>query len=142
MLTLTDCFALTELTPEEIDAIAEHEHVPEIVAVELGDYLVHTVDGQKRIKRMIEDDIAAAQERGDLRVGPGVDHGARRRRGCLAVEDDPENMPERARRVDDERFPVRHRGLRTCGFHERVAFVAIAVGERGDSRGSAQVVRR
>ncbi len=67
MLTLTDCFALTELTPEEIDAIAEHEHVPEIVAVELGDYLVHTVDGQKRIKRMIEDDIAAAQERGDYK---------------------------------------------------------------------------
>lgn len=67
MLTLEDCLALCELTREEIDAIAEHEHIPETVAMELGDYLVHTADGQKRIRRMIEDDIAEAQERGDFR---------------------------------------------------------------------------
>jgi hypothetical protein len=67
MLTITDCFALCELTQDEISAIAEHEHVPEIVAVELAEYLVHTPDGQKRIKRMIEDDIQAAQHRGDYR---------------------------------------------------------------------------
>jgi hypothetical protein len=67
MLTIDDCFALCELTQEEIDAIAEHEHVPEIVALELGDYLVHTIDGQKRIRSMIEEDIAAAQARRDFR---------------------------------------------------------------------------
>lgn len=67
MLTLDDCYALCELTKAEIDAIAEHEHVPAVVALELGEYLVHTADGQKRIKRMIEDDIAAAQQRGDYR---------------------------------------------------------------------------
>ncbi|MCA8927974.1 MAG: hypothetical protein KDC18_07870 [Alphaproteobacteria bacterium] len=67
MLTLEDCLALCELTREEIDAIAEHEHLPETLAMEMGEYLVHTVDGQKRIRRMIEDDIAEAQSRGDHR---------------------------------------------------------------------------
>jgi len=67
MLTLEDCLALCDLTREEIDAIAEHEHIPETVAMELGDYLTHTEDGQKRIRRMIEDDIADAQTRGDFR---------------------------------------------------------------------------
>ncbi len=67
MLTLEDCLALCDLTREEIDAIAEHEHIPETVAMELGDYLTHTADGQKRIRLMIEDDIAEAQARGDFR---------------------------------------------------------------------------
>jgi hypothetical protein len=65
MLTIQDCIELSDLTEEEILAIAEHEHVPEMIAVELGCYLVHTPEGEKRIKRMIADDIAAARSRGD-----------------------------------------------------------------------------
>ncbi|NBB83698.1 MAG: hypothetical protein GVY28_09865 [Alphaproteobacteria bacterium] len=65
MLTIEDCIALSELTREEIDAIAEHEHVPEMVAAELGAYLVETRQGEKRISRMIRDDIAHAKARGD-----------------------------------------------------------------------------
>jgi hypothetical protein len=65
MLTLEDCIALSELTKEEIDAIAEHEHLPEIVATELGAYLIHLPGGEQAIKAMIRDDIAAAQARGD-----------------------------------------------------------------------------
>ena len=42
MLTLEDCIELSDLSEEEILAIAEHEHIPEMVAVELGAYLVHT----------------------------------------------------------------------------------------------------
>jgi hypothetical protein len=64
---LEDCLALCDLTREEIAAIAEHEHLPETVAMELGDYLPHTADGQKHIRRMIEDDIADAQARSDFR---------------------------------------------------------------------------
>lgn len=67
MLTLQDCIELSDLTEEEILAIAEHEHLPEMVAVELGCYLVHTPDGEKRIRCMIIDDIAAARERGDFK---------------------------------------------------------------------------
>jgi hypothetical protein len=36
MLTLEDRIALSDLTHEEIDAIAEHEHLPETIAAELG----------------------------------------------------------------------------------------------------------
>lgn len=65
MLTFEDCLALAELTEEEIDAIAEHEHLPAIVAAELGNYLVHDAKGVPAIRRMILDDIGAAQARGD-----------------------------------------------------------------------------
>ena len=65
MLTLEDCIALCELSEEEVLAIAEHEHIPEIAAVELGNYLVHTPEGERCIKVMIREDIAAAAARGD-----------------------------------------------------------------------------
>ena len=61
MLTIEDCIGLSELTEEEIIAIAEHEHIPEMVAVELGNYLVETSSGEKRIKAMIVDDIDQAR---------------------------------------------------------------------------------
>ena len=67
MLTFEDCIALSELTDEEIAAIAEHEHLPMIVAAELGNYLIHCADGVPRIKRIIADDIVAADRRGDHR---------------------------------------------------------------------------
>jgi hypothetical protein len=66
MLTLGDCIALSDLTREEIDAIAEHQHLPEMVAAELGCYLMHRAEGRRAIDAMIREDIAAAQARGDL----------------------------------------------------------------------------
>lgn len=65
MLTFEDCMALAELTEDEIAAIAEHEHLPAIVAAELGNYLVHDADGVPAIRRMILEDIEAARQRGD-----------------------------------------------------------------------------
>ncbi len=65
MLTIEDCIELSELTEDEILAIAEHEHIPEMVAIEMGAYLVHTPDGERRIKRMIVEDLQAARDRGD-----------------------------------------------------------------------------
>jgi hypothetical protein len=67
MLTLQDCVALSELTRKEIDAIAEHEHLPAVLAAELGNYLLHCARGSECIREMIRDDIKAAQERGDHR---------------------------------------------------------------------------
>ena len=67
MLTIQDCIELSELTEEEILAIAEHEHIPEMAAVELGNYLVHTPEGERRIKAMIADDIESARAEGDFR---------------------------------------------------------------------------
>lgn len=66
MLTFEDCLGLSELTEDEILAIAEHEHIPELAALEMGNYLIHTASGEKRLKRIILDDIAAARKSGDL----------------------------------------------------------------------------
>jgi hypothetical protein len=65
MLTLEDCLALCDLTEDEILAIAEHERIPEMAAVELGNYLVHCPDGDLCIKSMIKDDIASALAAGN-----------------------------------------------------------------------------
>lgn len=65
MLTFEDCLGLCDLTEEEVDAIAEHEHVPEMVAMELGNYLVHTEKGVPQISRIIVEDIELAESRGD-----------------------------------------------------------------------------
>jgi hypothetical protein len=65
MLSLEDCLALSELTEDEVLAIAQHEHIPEIAAAELGHYLVHTPDGEMRIKTIIRDDLAEARSCGD-----------------------------------------------------------------------------
>lgn len=67
MLTVEDCIGLCDLTRDEIAAIAEHEHVPEIVAAEMGAYLVTLPDGERRLKRMILDDIAESEARGDFK---------------------------------------------------------------------------
>lgn len=67
MLTIQDCIEFSELTEDELLAIAEHEHLPEMLAAEMGNYLVHTPQGEKRIKRMIVEDIAAARDHGNLK---------------------------------------------------------------------------
>ena len=65
MLTLRDCIDLCDLTEEEILAIAEHEHIPEIIAMEYGQYLIERPDGEPAIKAIIRDDIRHAEERGE-----------------------------------------------------------------------------
>jgi hypothetical protein len=64
-LTTQDCFDMCELTDAEIHAIAQHENLSEVVAAELGNYLVHTPTGGRQIKRMILDDIRDADTTGN-----------------------------------------------------------------------------
>jgi hypothetical protein len=65
MITLEDCVALCGLTEEEVLAIAEHEHMPEIAAAALAAYLAYQEHGTENIRDMIVDDIRAAQARND-----------------------------------------------------------------------------
>jgi hypothetical protein len=65
MLSLEDCLALCELSEDEVLAIAQHEHIPEMAAVQLGNYLVHTSEGEMRIKSIIRDDLDEARATGD-----------------------------------------------------------------------------
>lgn len=63
MITIQDCIAMSGLSEPEILAIAEHEHLPEIVAAELGNFLLDSSEGQE-IETWIRDDITVAQRRG------------------------------------------------------------------------------
>jgi hypothetical protein len=65
MLRLEDCIGLCGLTEEEVRAVADHEHLTDMAAAELGSYLLSSPDGELRIKAMIRDDIAEAERRGD-----------------------------------------------------------------------------
>ena len=65
MIRLEDCIELCGLTEDEVLAIAQHEHLPEIVAAELGNYLVSSPEGELCVKSMIREDIAQAASAGD-----------------------------------------------------------------------------
>ena len=92
MLTFKDCLDYAELTEEEILAIAEHEHMTEIAALELSEYLVQRPDGPLLIKRMILDDIEDAKKDKDrareLRLKAALKH---------FVDTHPENVGRRGR---------------------------------------------
>lgn len=60
MISYEDCAAMCGLDLEEIEAIAEHEHVPEVAAAALGSYLLHKAGGEVEIRRMLVEDIRAA----------------------------------------------------------------------------------
>ncbi len=66
MLTLKDCLELSELSQDEVNVIAEHEHIPEIVACELGSELLHSNDGVSQIKAYMLDCVEHARRAGDL----------------------------------------------------------------------------
>lgn len=64
MLTYYDCVGLSDLEECEVEAIAQHESVPEMVAVELGCCLVNDPDGIKQIAQIIREDMEEAYLRG------------------------------------------------------------------------------
>ncbi len=65
MISLDDIIGMCDLDEDEIEAIAEHEHIPEVAAAALGDYLMHQARGVERVHAMIVDDIRAAMSRSD-----------------------------------------------------------------------------
>ncbi len=65
MISIDDIIGMTDLTRAEVDAIAEHEHVPEVAAAALASYLMHAPHGPAKIREMITDDIRKALWRED-----------------------------------------------------------------------------
>jgi hypothetical protein len=65
MISIKDCIAMCGLTEQEVMAIAEHEHVPEIAAAAMGRYLLKKPDGAEQIRDIIREDIHEALNRGD-----------------------------------------------------------------------------
>lgn len=64
MISREDCIALSGLDRKQVAAIAEHEHLPEVAATALASYLLNKSGGEKKITRMIIDDLRAAVAEG------------------------------------------------------------------------------
>lgn len=64
MLTYEECLDMCDLTSDEVDAIAEHEHVDPMIALAFGQYMI-THQGEQKIKRIILDDIEKARRDGN-----------------------------------------------------------------------------
>ena len=60
MISMKNWIDVSGLTEKEVMAIAEHEHVPEMVAAAMARYLLKKPDGAEQIRDMIRDDIHAA----------------------------------------------------------------------------------
>lgn len=66
MLSLTDFIGCSNLYECEVEAIAEHEHVPLPVAVVIGEYLLADARGVCLLHQMVAEDIQQALDEGDL----------------------------------------------------------------------------
>lgn len=73
MLTLEECFEFCDLTQEEVHEIAEHEHLPEIVAAELGHTLLKTPRGIYVIRGYLLENLEKAASNGNLRKARYID---------------------------------------------------------------------
>jgi len=61
VITLEDCIGLCGLDQDQIDAIAEHEHLPEVAAAALAAWMMEKKPtGAREIRDMMRDDIHAA----------------------------------------------------------------------------------
>lgn len=67
VITLEDCIALCGLSKAEVLAIAEHEHIPEVVAAGMAESLLHQRHGAEIVRHMIVEGIQSANARGDTR---------------------------------------------------------------------------
>jgi hypothetical protein len=67
MISLEDCIAFSGLNEDEVAAIGEHEHIPQIAACGLADYLLKQPHGGEAIRRMIVDDIQQALSAGRIK---------------------------------------------------------------------------
>lgn len=64
MLSLQDMIDYCDLDTGEIEAIAEHEHIPVAVAAELSEVLLCSPEGVCRLHSMIIENMAHALETG------------------------------------------------------------------------------
>ena len=92
MISVEDCIAMCGLNADEVAAIAEHEHIADIAAAALANYLLQNPGGPERIRQMIVDDIRAAldQDRIDhaselfMALRHFLEHHPEARQGCVA----------------------------------------------------------
>ena len=67
MLTLEECLGFSGLSEQEVRAIAEHEHLPEVLAAAFGHALLKSPNGADTIRGYLLQNLEKAASRGDLR---------------------------------------------------------------------------
>jgi hypothetical protein len=60
MITPEEIINMTDLTADEVAAIAEHEHTTGVLAASMAEYLMHKHGGPQTINRLICEDIRTA----------------------------------------------------------------------------------
>ena len=66
VINLDDILDMCALTREEIDAVAEHEHVEGVNAAALADYMMHQHKGPQHVQQIICEDIREALHADDV----------------------------------------------------------------------------
>ncbi|WVH09183.1 MAG: hypothetical protein EoVTN8_518 [Fluviibacter phosphoraccumulans EoVTN8] len=66
MLAINDFIGCSNLYECEVEAIAEHEHVPMPVAVVIGELLLSSLQGVCELYRIVVEDIQHAVDQGAL----------------------------------------------------------------------------
>ena len=66
MIALEDCLGLCDLSPDEVRAVGDHEHMPDILAAALGSHLLHSEHGAEKIRDMFLGEIRTALQHRDV----------------------------------------------------------------------------
>jgi hypothetical protein len=66
MISLEDCLGLCDLSPDEVRAVGEHEHLPDILAAALGSRLLQSEHGAEKIRDMFLGQFRTALQRRDI----------------------------------------------------------------------------
>ena len=68
MLTLKECITYCDLTEAEVEAIAEHENLPPLVATLVGCHLLQSHNGHEYIRQLLQNRAEEAHRAGDADV--------------------------------------------------------------------------
>lgn len=74
MLTMRDCLDYCDLTEEEVELFAEHEHIPEEIAGPMACSLVQTGEGVELICSCLSDMVSEAMDAGAIDKAQRVLH--------------------------------------------------------------------
>lgn len=62
MLSMVDCIAFSGLTPDQLEAVACHKHVPVIVAAEWAETALDTPDGPHEVETVLAEEAQLAAD--------------------------------------------------------------------------------
>jgi len=81
MLTLQDCIGLSGLTSEQVEAIADHEHLDMILAAEWAETVLDRPNGQTIVEHILIEEISFCRDHGCIDRLRRFQHGLEELRG-------------------------------------------------------------